>query len=560
MKKKYFLEIGILILMFVSLIGSCKDDNVDTINNIESTEVSKTRSASLITRRNSTKKLKERLKEKYAIQMVEINNVDNSMFGKLGCGYDILKKIAIGVPITESQENVTSPILDMDEILSSESQYINSDINNLNSLDYSVLCFANFQEDFKNQIYSFTDSVSFNLKAGSFKWLAEASASYKQGMTRSVNFKDSASENYVFAQSSLLIKTKKLALNMPPTKLLATDKYVTPNFTIIAHHSSPRELEKVYGQFLLTNYNLGGKIFANIGYESEANKDSNTLKEETGFMANVSFSGLFGRIGSEIDYQSKDAKENFRQKISQYVNSSMRLTATGGDVSTLPLPLMYTHGDISENNLPRIDFNPWLRTIKNNDVLISINKNGLLPLYEIIREKNISRNIKNYFLWGENIDPELQSIEYTMYKIDGIIYLVLSTRFGDNFIIDKWNVPTAGYEWWNMYHPIEHCRFPLSDDLKPIISLEVKLPQKNLIDLTPYLCSSDKEKVKVRFCKIANSRFREDMSYLLIENRETRKRIGLSLFDGQAFFDYCLREPYSFEEVNNVNYYDLYGL
>lgn len=331
----------------------------------------------------------------------------------------------------------------------------------------------------------------------------------------------------------------------------------------IYHNASPWELEKYYGQFLLKNYVVGGKAFANIGFESRSSKSTSVLKEESSFMASVSFSGLFGKIGGNVDYQSKEAKENFRKKIAEYTNSSMRISATGGDVSSFPLPPMYTHGDITENNLPKIDFMPWLQTVKANPTLISINKYGLIPLYDLVREKNISRNIKNYFLTGENIDPEEQKIGYTFYRMNESsreVLLVLSTRYGDNFIIDRFYIPTVGFEWWYYCKVQGHTNIPLSEDLSPRLAYEKDLPRKNLIDLTEYLCSSDKEKVKVRFCKIKNSRYKEDMSYLLIENRETRKRLAFSLYDEQAFFDYYLKEPDTFEEIRNINFYELYGL
>ncbi len=45
------------------------------------------------------------------------------------------------------------------------------------------------------------------------------------------------------------------------------------------HNSTASDVIKLYGQFLLTNYNLGGKAYANMGFESKYNMNSDSIRE-----------------------------------------------------------------------------------------------------------------------------------------------------------------------------------------------------------------------------------------------------------------------------------------
>lgn len=208
MKTTQLIKQFVILALITSSFYSCSDDNLRDNTKEEFKTEAQLRSFEAFTdRSNSTRRLRTMLRDKYALETYTLENVNSSVFEKLGYGYDLIKNADSNSPNMEAQENITSAVLDMVNILQSDDQYVSADLNPLNSLDYTISSFANFEEDVRKKLYSFTDSLGFGVKLGGegFKWLAQASASFKKGFMKSTNIQDSTTSRSVFAQASLLI-------------------------------------------------------------------------------------------------------------------------------------------------------------------------------------------------------------------------------------------------------------------------------------------------------------------------------------------------------------------
>lgn len=500
----------------------------------------------------TTKQLRDYLIKKYVENKPTPNDVTYNEYGKVGCGYDFFQNDN-SVTELESQENIKGRIIQINEATKSR---IN--INPLHSLDLNVKTYQDFNTDFSRHFYSIADSIAFGASASfGFKWLASASAKYSKHMRETTKQTETNTSKTVFAQVSALIKSKSISYTLGSIKSFSPENNLVTPFFIDYHLLSSEEIINQYGAMILVNYNLGGKAVASAGYTSQEVKPTTELKNDASKMISFSCSGLFGKVGANFDANSKIAIEEYKSIIRDYNDGHINIAYRGGDIyKNFPKNINFL--EIKTGVFSPIDLNEWAQSVQNHQVMVSINKSGLIPIFNVIREKNISKRIKDYLLTGQNNIIDESAIKYAIFNNGEMLFFVMYNKYGDTIILDKTHIPSIGYEWW-LYTGPKLSPIPFSPELQPKLIYGAP-PTKNMIDLTSYLRASDKNMVSVEFCKIKNNLYDDDFTYLLIRNKETGKKVALSFFDVNGFNDYLLEEPEEFKYIKNLNYIDIYAL
>lgn len=500
----------------------------------------------------TTEQLRQRLLKKYVIDRIKPNDATYAQYGKIGCGYDFFHGDNSKIEL-ESQENIKGRILEINDATASRIE-----INPLHALDINIRTYQNFSKDFSEKFYSIADSLSFGASATfGFSWLASASSKYSKYMREATKQTEEDMSKTVFAQASASIKSKAISYTLGSMKSFSPEKDLNSSFFIDYHLLSPEELVNQYGALVLINYNLGAKAVASAGYTSREQKSSSELKKQAAKMLSFSCSGLFKKISAELNSTSQTSVEEYQAIVKNYSDGYINLAYRGGDIySSFPKEIGFS--DIKTGFFSPIDLNDWAKSVENNQVLVSINRGGLIPIFKVIREKNIANRIKNYLIKGENSPINESNISYALHKFNGMVYFVMYNKYGDTIILDKTQIPSMGYEWWEYSGP-RKSPIPFIEEANPK-TVFGPIPTQNVIDLTPYLSASDNSKVSVKFCKIKGSLYEEDVTYLYIRNLETGQKIALSFIDAEGFNEYQFAAPDNFEYVKNLNYIDMYAL
>lgn len=548
-------------LTFILVISACSktelQQNAPNFEEKETSEYSPNSLRSSSTTALSVEELRQHLLQKYRQSFAPLTDDTYSKYGKIGCGYNFFtddSEELMNIEL-ECQENIKHPILE----ISSES-IKKIDVNPLNSLEVRISMYKDFKKDFSDFFYSVAKSNELKASVDfKLKWLAKASASYESKMKEETKQSSENSTKTVFAQASALIKSKRVSYNIGAINRFIPEKLLNSEFFIDYRLLPAKELIESYGRFILTNCNMGGKAMATIRYTSKDAKSSEKLKQEGAKMANFSCSALFGKISGEFNHNSKEAIDDYKETIKGYEDGYMTLYYKGGDVhNNFPKSLPFT--EMKTGNFPTFDLSGWASSVKQNQQLIAINGGGLTPIFKVIREKNIAEKVKKYFLTGENSIADETKIRYDMYHGDNVDMIVMTTQYGDQIILDKFH-----RNFNSITEPITlHSPLDSAIPLDPPIKFTRKfgtLFGKNVIDLSEYLSARDRSKIKVEFCKITDSRYNEDITYILIHNKEKGKRVALSFQDERGFRgQYKFSQPEEFRHIKNLNYIDIYGI
>ena len=548
-------------IAFILVVSACSKTNVtQNFPDIEQKSVSDYHSSSLRSSNSaplSVEELRQYLLQKYRQRLVPLNDETYSKYGKIGCGYNFFtdnNEEFMNIEL-ECQENIKHPIL----AISSEG-IKKIDVNPLNSLEVRISMYKDFKKDFSDFFYSIAKSNELKASVDfKLKWLAKASAAYERKMKEETKQSSENSEKTVFAQASALIKSKRVSYNIGAMDRFAPEKLLNYEFFLDYRLLPAKELIENYGRFIITNYNLGGKAMATLRYTAKDAKSSEKLKQEGSKMANFSCSALFGKISGEFNHNSQEAIDDYKEMISGYDDGYITLYYKGGDVcKKFPKAIPFT--EMKTGAFSTLDLSSWASSVEQNQQLISINGGGLTPIFKVIREKNIAEKVKKCFLTGDNSIVDETTIRYDVYHYDDTDVIVMTTQYGDKIILDKF------YCNFNSINDPITLHSPL-DSAIPLVP-PVKFSHKsgrpfgsNIIDLSEYLSAKDRSKIKVEFCKIKDSPYNEDITYILIHNNEKGKRVALSFQDERGFKgQYKFSQPEEFSLIKNLNYIDIYGI
>lgn len=274
-------------------------------------------------------------------------------------------------------------------------------------------------------------------------------------------------------------------------------------------------------------------------------------------MASFSCSGLFGKIGADANIDSEEALKEYKEIMDSYEDGYGVISYKGGAKQAART---LTYAEMKSGNFSTIDLSNWVRSVEDNQQLVSINGGGLTPIFDVIREKNLAKKVKDFFITGKNYKVDNTKIKYELYNDSGTISLVMYTQYGDTILLDKhYPYDLPGFAWWIQHGPGASA---IPFDLP--LNMETKFgapPSVGVIDLSEYLSANNRSRIKVEFCKIKNNRYKDDFTYLIIHNKEKGKKVALSFQDERGFSgEYKFEEPDNIRYIRNLNYVDIYGI
>lgn len=548
-------------IAFILAISACSKTDLPQVSSKIKEEPSELQSSSLRSPNSQTlsvEELRQFLLQKYSQQIKPQSNNTYLEYGKIGCGYNFFTDKSeefMNIEL-ECQDNIKSPILN----ISSET-IKKIDVNPLNLLEVKIHMYKEFKKDFSDFFYSIANSNELKASVDfKLKWLAKASASYEKKMKEETKNKSENSTKAVFSQASALIKSKRVSYDIGAISRFVPEKQLNSEFFINYRLLPTNELLQNYGRFVLTNYNMGGKAMATIRYTGREEKSSEQLKQEGSKMASFSCNALFGKISGEFNHNSQKALEDYKETINGYEDGYMVLSYRGGDIYN-NFPKAVSFEEMKTGEFTPLDLAKWASSVKQHQKLISINGGGLTPIFNVIREKNIAEKVKQYFFTGENYFADANRIKYDIYDSSNTTVIVMTNQYGEQIILDKFYVNPSGIdEPFKMNFTPYDSAIPLA---RPVSFKRHKgVPSgEDIIDLSEFLSAKDRSEIKVEFCKINGSAYNEEITYMLIHNREKGKRVALSFQDRRGFGgEYKFSKPKEFRYINNLNYIDIYGI
>jgi hypothetical protein len=218
------------------------------------------------------------------------------------------------------------------------------------------------------------ESFSSQLSAG----LTETTGFYdfKGSIISVFSASDAFSKKYVYASYSYIIQQKRVGF-FGDTALLA--KYVTPQFSRDVQLLNPADLVRKYGTHVLCDIDLGAQF--NVIYQGTTSS--------TGTFSAV-FAGFNYALGNVFDLSTGSLDPINKNDLATVSNPKIFYNAVGGDLAKL-------NGTTADGK--KIIIQDWNNSSTlANAVFIDINKNGLIPLDELISDAAQKAKVKAYII------------------------------------------------------------------------------------------------------------------------------------------------------------------
>lgn len=289
--------------------------------------------------------------------------------------------------------------------------------------------------------------------------------------TLSVAFNSAVTNNnkfdakYIYGSYNLTIKQKRLRFNATNDML---GDYLTPEFTQDLQTKTPQQIVQDYGTHVLLDIYTGAKLEAI--YQSETTNQNREHAARVG--VKVGMKDIFD-VDVSNDVNTTESSQNYSKKLSYKTR--------GGD------PSKGLIGDLNlQQSNPKINISNWQSSsTSNNSVLVYFGNNGLVLIYDLIKDPIKKAQIKTYvdqyllnnqvsleyfamMLYGYknephsthyfSFDPNLQPSSYWInegqtfkYKaVDTVpIYCYKSTSGKDHYFTQASSLQPSSY--WNIY-------------------------------------------------------------------------------------------------------------
>ncbi len=223
--------------------------------------------------------------------------------------------------------------------------------------------------------------------------------------TLSVAFNSAVTNNnkfdakYIYGSYNLTIKQKRLRFNATNDML---GDYLTPEFMQDLQTKTPQQIVHDYGTHVLVDIYTGAKLEA--VYQSETKNQNREYAARVG--VKVGMENIFG-VDVTNDVNTTESSQNYSKKLSYRTR--------GGDASK---------GLLGELNLdqsnPKINISNWQNSSTvNNSVLVDFGNNGLILIYDLIKDPVKKAQIKAYvdqYLLNNQVSLEYFAMALYGYK------------------------------------------------------------------------------------------------------------------------------------------------
>ncbi len=195
---------------------------------------------------------------------------------------------------------------------------------------------------------------------------------FKSAITENFNFFD---PKYIYGSYNLLIKQKRFRFNATADLL---SNYLTQDFLKDLQTKTPEQIVRDYGTHVTVDIYTGAKL--DIFFQAQTTNQDRQRAARAGIVTAVST--LNSSIANDIDIQ--EASKNYSKKL--YYKTR------GGDKSKRFANIINI-----DQGIPKINISDWQSTSnKNNSVLVDFGANGLVIIYDLVKDPLKKSQMKSY--------------------------------------------------------------------------------------------------------------------------------------------------------------------
>lgn len=347
-------------------------------------------------------------------------NLSSETNNYLGYSYK-LNKFPLGTAL-----NLGSPIIDAPKMDREEPYYVNdNDVNiqDINTFSYSTFDRYTYKSKDTEKV---TSGFSLNVKLFSFGNKQTIENIYTQNIANE--------SQRVFGQLDAFVWGRRYNIAISSNSLNKIKlRYLNKTFIEEIHSITTREFIDIYGPFILTDYFTGGKLTAIYSGTYIGNDETNTKERNIDMDIKASYGGKQEINGeANIGIGSKYYREEMTSK--KISNMQVSIKAIGGNLSYASFT---SPQNISNVN---IDLSSWMRSLTPETYsMVDISEGGLIPLSEVVMERNLKQHIREYLEFGNKSSEQIQEpyIEILRREIQGFRLLIpiLYTKNGDGVAI-----------------------------------------------------------------------------------------------------------------------------
>ncbi len=373
------------------------------------------------------------------------------------------------------------------------------------------------------------------------------------------SFGTSTESSYdVYAEANMLFPSYMYKLNMENSSIRTMRDYMSRFFAADMYLMHPRGLINLYGEYMLSNYIVGGK--AKVIYHGETKKLLDESIRESELNTVVEASLNFGVDGENLSVGVNGGSSQAQSAMNSFENIKYSVSIVGGDIF---LAIIMTFADIADVT----DLSNWVNSLIDEEShrIIDIGVGGLTPISVFAKEENLKNKLNQYIANGTKgnddfLEPsfciyapntasqddnlgssqkpqELDTEISTIAMIDNSIKIYLKTRYGDSFLI-KTITSSSGFTTYTRDKILRNEINRLSEISGVQISSN---------------CSPQATSGARVFCDVAFDIFNEDymsvtvidgVTYLLTEDAASdagqRKKYAFTIYNGKVLNEYLI--------------------
>ena len=329
-----------------------------------------------------------------------------------------------------SGENIFYPVIDIKK-MDAETSYLSD--TRIGTTDANGFAYLGFDRYVSNSKIATKVSTGNSLNLGLF------SIGSKRKMEEVFSSSIVREQKRVFGELNAVVRDARYLMQTSSyiyKKIILN--YLTPEFKDELYNTTPNELYKNYGSFVLSSFVTGGSAIALYTGKYTLNESAESIEKnmEKDISASYEFEvekGVDGKVSGDFGIGKNFAGgESASNKIEQ-LQVSVRTIGGSPHFSSFTVPK-------SIDNI-NVDLSQWISSLSNKDThsIIEIADEGLIPLTNFIMEENLNLRIGDLF--GKEVN-EMGSlgephVQILYRKIQGfkLIIITLVTRFGDHVLL-----------------------------------------------------------------------------------------------------------------------------
>ena len=232
--------------------------------------------------------------------------------------------------------------------------------------------------------------------------------------------------NRVFGELHYQYMDSRYWIKLTSEDIRIMKSYLANSFKHDLYNITPRELFDTYGGFVLCDFIVGGKATALYSGLYKGNDQSETREKNMETDIKASYGKVSGNFGIGKAYS------NGHQSSNKFTDLRTSVKTLGG------IGAIATFTNPEKVNSINTNLTSWLNSLnnKNTHSVVDISDQGLIPLTDLILEKNLKEQLKKFYSTVNSM-PTINEFQEPCIYIDPKISFIsfrgvyLYTRFGN---------------------------------------------------------------------------------------------------------------------------------